>query len=131
MQCCAGDVEEQQKNEEYVIENVVKSAVLTYAFRNPEKFRSVSSFSSIYLKSCAYDEMVECSITRNALLIHDEFNRRLAIAWFFFAFALSVFIGITGGVISHNPDLGLQIGTSVLGLLTALQYTIISRADCG
>ena len=108
-----------------MIESTVKNAFLTYAFQNPERFRSDLSFSLSHLKDYVYDEFLERSVARKALLIDNESSRAIAVFCFLSVFALSLFLGVVGGVLSHSLDLGLEIGTSMLGLLTALQYHIM------
>ena len=83
MQSCARNVEEQQAKEECVIESIVKSAFLTYAFQNSESFRLDLNFSLSFLGDCVHDGGVEGLVTRNALLNQNESSKAFVVRFFY------------------------------------------------
>jgi hypothetical protein len=58
---------------------------------------------------------------KSVLLVGYSFSRSLACVWLAFATLVAIFAGTAAGVVRHNFDIGLAVGSGVLGVLTAVQ----------
>jgi hypothetical protein len=99
--------------------------VLSVAFYHPRTLRGSSQLSAAYLQSILYGCRLHGRAQERAIYMDTEFDGLAASVWLGFGLLISVAIGLLVGLRMHDMNVGLNVGTGVLALLSTLQGILI------
>ncbi|CAH0051074.1 unnamed protein product [Clonostachys solani] len=122
------DLEAQTRSQRVYISQGEYSEALTKAFYNPQLLHAAKDFIVSNYEDLIQADDVLWAEPKRALCVVKVFYPHAAVVWFGLAFSFSAVIGITTGVVGHDPKLGLAAGTGALAILGAIQWVLLWQA---
>ena len=103
---------------------ITRDDFMTSAFRNQPESLTASTSTSRYLfdKFGSGKSNVKC---HTACIVYTEVDRKVAAIWLLVALGISATAGVAAGVGGRNANLGFDVGTCVLAVLSALQGVLL------